>query len=99
GPPPRHAEADGRPENARLRERSVDAAVRPEAVAQPRGRAKDAARAPDILAHHEHRVVARELDVEAVVHRFDDAQLSQGSASAPRDRIETTSADRRMRAR
>ena len=35
-----------------------------EAVAQPGGRAEDAARAPDVLAHDEHVVVALELDVE-----------------------------------
>src|SRR3712207_7952092 len=31
-----------------------------------------------VLAHHEHAVVARELDVEAVVHGLDERQLADG---------------------
>ena len=52
-------------EDPRLGERRVDAAVLAEALAQPRGRAEDAACAADVLAHDHHVVVARQLDVEA----------------------------------
>jgi hypothetical protein len=45
-------------------QRRVDAAVGAEALAQPCGRAKDAAGAADVLAHDHHVGVALELDVE-----------------------------------
>ena len=64
-PPAGHAEPDRAAEDPGLGERRVDAAVLAEAVAQPGRRAEDAARAADVLAHDHHRVVARELDVEA----------------------------------
>ena len=68
-----HAEPDRRAEDPRLGERRVDAAVGAEAVAQPRGRAEDAAGAADVLAHHQHVVVALHLDVQRVVDRLDEA--------------------------
>ena len=89
GAPAGHAEADRRAEHPGLGERHVDAAVGAEPVAQPRGRAEDAARAADVLAEHEHVAVARELRVERVVDRLDERQLSHGEGSA---------ADRRRRA-
>ena len=76
GPPPRHAEADRRAEQAGLGERCVEAAVRAEPVAQAGGRAEDAAGAPDVLAQHHHVLVARQLAVERVVDRLDQGQLS-----------------------
>ena len=60
-PPPGHAEPDGGAEQAGLGQRRVEAALRPEAVAQAGGRAEDAARATDVLAEHHHVLVAREL--------------------------------------
>ena len=47
-----------------------------ERVAQAGGRTEDAARAADVLAHDHHVLVAPELDVEAVVDRLDERQLS-----------------------
>ena len=70
-----------RAEHPRLRERSVDATVGAEPVAQPRRRAEDAAGPADVLAEHEHVVVARELRVERVVDGFDERQLSHGEGS------------------
>ena len=75
-PPARHAEPDRAAEDARLRERRVDAALGAEAVEQPGGRAEDAAGAADVLAHDHHVRVAPELDVERVVDRLDERQLS-----------------------
>ena len=66
-PPAGHAEADRGAEDPGLGQRRVDAAVGPEAVAQPGGRAEDAAGATDVLAHHHTSGVALELDVEGVV--------------------------------
>ena len=99
GAPARHAEPDGGAEDARLGERRVEAAVRSEAVAQSCGRSEDAARTADVLAHHHHRRVTLELDVEAVVDRLDDGTLSQACLAARRDRSRTTRADRRAHSR
>ena len=76
GPPARHAEPDRAAEDARLGERRVDAALGPEAIQQPGGRPEDAACATDVLAHDHHVRVAPELDVERVVDRLDERQLS-----------------------
>src|SRR5207249_2004060 len=98
-PPAGHAQPDRRADDARFRERRVEAAIRSEPVPQPRGRTEDAAGAPDVLAEHEDRWIALELDVERVVDRLDDAELRhRGSSAAPRGRSRTTPADRRMRA-
>ena len=100
GPVARHAEPHCRAEDARLRERGVDAAVGAEAVAQPRGRAEDAAGAADVLAEHEHVLVALHLDVQRVVDRLDQQQLThRGSSGARRDRARTRRAGRQARAR
>src|SRR5439155_19015325 len=98
GTPAGHAQADRAAENPGLGKGRVEAAVGPEAVAQTRRRPEDAAGAADVLADHHHRRVAFELDVERVVDRLDDAQLSQASSGARRDRSRTTPADRRTRA-
>ena len=80
--PARHAEPDRAAEDPGLGERRVDAAVLAELVAQPGGRAEDAAGAADVLAHDHHVVVARELDVEPVVDRLDHEELSHPSPPA-----------------
>ena len=102
-PEARHAQPDRGAEDARLRERRVDAAIGAEALAQPRRRAKDAARPADVLAHHHHGVVAAELDVQRVVDRLDHQELSQRrlreSAAALRAPPRTTRAGSRRRAR
>src|SRR5204862_7563311 len=62
----------------------VDAPVLAEALAQPRRGAEDAARATDVLTHHEHALVAGELDVEGVVHRFHEEQRAHASQPSRR---------------
>ena len=100
GPEARHAEPDRRAEDPGLGERRVDAAVGAEAVAQARSRAEDAAGAADVLAQHQHVRVALHLDVQGVVDRLDEQQLThRGSSAARRDRARTTRAGRRARAR
>ena len=74
-----HAETDRGAEHPSLGKRRVDATIRPEAFVQPGGRAEDAAGATNVLADHEHGVVARELGVERVVHRFDQGELSHAA--------------------
>ena len=63
------------------------------------GGAEDSAGPADVLAHHHHVGIALELDVERVVHRLDERQLSQGSSAARPGRARTTPADRRTCAR
>ena len=97
--PAGHAEPDRAAEDPGLGERRVDAAVLAEAVAQPGRRAEDAAGAADVLAHDHHRVVARELDVERVVDRLDEEELSHpsprgGSAAGGRTRCRRRAPDR-----
>ncbi len=103
GAEPGHAQADRAAQDAGLGERRVDAAIGPEAVEQTGGGAEDAARAAHVLAHHHDRVVARELDVQAVVDRLDDEEISQlrlrGCAAARQIRRRTTRADSRARCR
>ena len=74
--PAGHAEPDGGAEDPGLGERRVDAAVGAEAIAEAGGGAEHAAEAPDVLAEHEHRLVAGELDVERVVDGLDEEQLA-----------------------
>jgi hypothetical protein len=76
-----HAEADGGAEDPRLGERRVDAAVGAEPVAQTRGRPEDPAGPTDVLAHDEHRRIPLELDVEGLVDRLDDRELSHGASN------------------
>ena len=76
--PAGHAEADSGSEYPGLGERRVDTAVRPEAVAQPGGRAEHSAEAPDVLAEHEHRLVPGKLDVQRVVDRLDEEEVARG---------------------
>ena len=79
----------------------------PEPVAQARRRPEDAAEAPDVLADHHHRVVARELDVQRVVDRLDEEELARrhGRRAHPctrrarRGRARAPAADRRTHAR
>jgi hypothetical protein len=78
GAPAGHAEPDGAAHDPGLGQRHVDAAVGPEALAQPGGGAEDAARAAHVLAENHDRVVALHLDVERVVDRVDEELLSQG---------------------
>ena len=49
-----------------------------EAVAETGRGPEDAAGAPDVLAEHDHGVVAVELDVQRVVDRLDEQQLTRG---------------------
>src|SRR5207253_3692830 len=76
-PPTRHAQPDRRAEDPRLGKRRVEAAIGTEPLAQAGGRTKDPSRATDVLADHHHGRVTLELDVEAVVDRLDDRELSQ----------------------
>src|SRR5439155_5060084 len=98
--PAGHAKTDRGADDPRLREWRVEAAIRAEAVSQPRRRAKNASGSPDVLAHHHDGWIAFELDVQAVVDRLHDGELShRGFSAALRDRTRTTPADRRTRAR
>src|SRR5439155_26843680 len=103
GPEACHAEADGGAEDARLGKRRVDAAVGPEPVPEPRRRAEHTAGPPDVLAHHDHVAVPCQLDVETVVDRLHDAELSQrglrGRGGARPGHSRTSMADRRTRSR
>ena len=100
GPVARHAEPDRRAEDAGLGERRVDAAVGAEAVAQPAVARKTPPGAADVLAEDEHVRVALHLDVERVVDRLDEEELShRGSCAARRGRGRTTRAGSRARAR
>src|SRR6266850_417175 len=99
GTPTGHAEPDCGAEDARFRERSVEATVGPEPVTQSRSGTKDAACTADVLAHHHHGRVTLQLDMEAVVDRLDDRTLSQACLAARRDRSRTTQADRRTHSR
>ena len=82
GPEPRHAEPDRGAEDASLGERRVHAAVGTEAVAEPCRGAEDPSRPTHVLTHDEHRGIPLELDVEAVVDRLDDRELSHGVPSS-----------------
>ena len=77
GTPAGHAEADGGAEDPGLGERRVDAAVGAEAIAKAGRRAEDAAQPADVLAEHHHGVVAGELDVQRVVDRLDEQELTR----------------------
>ena len=95
--PAGHAEPDRGAHDPGLRERRVEAAIRPEPIAQTRCRTEDAAGATDVLAQDHHVRVTPELDVEAVVDRFEERELSHRAASgAPR---RTRAAVRRARGR
>ena len=95
-PPAGHAEPDRGAHDPGLGERRVDAPVGPEAVAQPRRRSEDASGAPHVLAHDHDVLVALELDLEAVVDRLDERQLTHRAPSAARPgRRRTTWADSR----
>src|SRR5438477_10993629 len=100
GPPAGHTETDRRPQDPGLGERRVDAPLGAELVAQARSGSEDAARSADVLAHHEHRVVARELGMEGVVDRLDERQLTHRAApAARRARLRTRTAEPRTHAR
>ncbi len=73
--PAGHAQPDCRAEEPGLGERGIDAALRPEAVEQPGGRAEDPARATNVLPQEEHVRVAVELDMKRVVDRLHQGQL------------------------
>ena len=75
-----HAEPDRGAHDPRLGERRVDAAVGAEPVEQPGRRPEHSARAADVLAHHHHVLVAPELDLETVVDRLHERQLSHGAS-------------------
>ncbi len=98
-PPPGHAESDRAAEDPRLRERHVDAAVGAEALAQTGGRAEHAAGAADVLADHEHRRIARELDVKRVVDRLDHEEVAHDSASEHAAQLVELRGERRGRIR
>ena len=100
GAPAREAQADRRPEDPRLRERRVDAAVGAEALLQTGSGAEDAPEPSDVLAHDQDRRVALHLDVERVVHRLDEEPLShRAPAGARRGRPQARAAVPRTRAR
>src|SRR5213079_2244553 len=91
---------DRRAEDPCLGERRVEAAIRPEPVAQSCRCAKHTARATDVLADDEHGRIALELDVERVVDRFDNREIShRGSSGARPDQMQMTRADRHTHAR
>ena len=78
----------------------LDATIGTEAVAQTRGRAKDAAGAADVLAHDHHVLVALHLDPQRVVDRLDEVEVThRGSSAARRGRVRKRAAGPQARAR
>ena len=71
-PPACHREPDRASEDPGLRERRIDAAIGAEAILEPRGGAEDPTRSSDVLAEHHDVGIALHLDMEGVVHRFDE---------------------------
>ena len=84
GAPAGHAETDGRPDDPSLGERRVHAPVLPETLLQARGGTEYPSEGADVLAHDHDRLVALHLDVERVVHRLDEQELSHRGSSAAR---------------
>ena len=83
-------------EDPRLGERRVDAAVGAEAVAQPGGRAEDAACAAHVLAHHHHVGSRSSSTWKASLIASTMSQLRhRGSSAARPGRRRTRPADRR----
>ena len=100
GPEAGHAEADRRAHDPGLGERRVHAPVRAELVTQPGGRSEDTPGAADVLAHDHDVLVPGELDVEAVVDRFDEGELThRGPSSVRRGHSRSSPAGRRGRGR
>ena len=75
--------ADACTGNAGLRDRRVDHAPGPELLEQARGDLEQPAQAGDVLADHEHLLVAAHLLVQRLVERLAHRQLALAHESLP----------------
>ena len=79
GPQPAHREPHGHARDHGLGHRHVDDALRAEPVVQPFGGAKHAAELSDVLAEHDHALVARHLVTERLAHGFDHGEVAHAA--------------------